>query len=71
MAARPGLATLPAVQETLHKRSVEPHVGSFDFMLQEGLAKAIANLDPVQIDLPDGKGVSCTLIGHGLYNERW
>lgn len=58
MAARPGLATLPAVQETLHKRSVEPHVGSFDFMLQEGLAKAIANLDPVQIDLPDGKGVS-------------
>ena len=62
MASRPGLATLPAVQETLHKRAVEPHVGSFDFFLQEGLSKAIANLDPVQIDLPDGKGVSCTLI---------
>ena len=58
MSARPGLSTLPAVQETLLKRSVEPHVASFDFMLGEGLKKAIANLDPVQIDLPDGKGVS-------------
>ena len=60
MAARPGLATLPAVQETLLKRSLEPHVASFDFLLQEGLNKAIADLDPVQIDLPDGKGVSRT-----------
>ena len=60
MSARPGLSTLPAVQETLLKRSVEPHVASFDFMLGEGLKKAIANLDPVQIDLPDGKGVSST-----------
>jgi len=62
MAARPGLATLPAVQEALLKRSVEPHVASFDFMLQEGLNKAIAALDAVQIDLPDGKGVSRTCV---------
>lgn len=60
MASRPGLATLPAVQETLLKRTVEPHVASFDFFLQEGLKRCIANLDPVQIDLPDGKGVSRT-----------
>lgn len=60
MAARPGLSTLPAVQECLLKRSVEPHNGSFDFMLQDGLKKAIANLDPVTIELEDGKGVTCT-----------
>lgn len=60
MAARPGLSTLPAVQECLLKRSVDPHVGSFDYMLQDGLKKAIANLDPVTIELADGKGVSST-----------
>lgn len=60
MASRPGLSTLPAVQESLLKRSVEPHVGSFDFMLQDGIKKAIANLDPVSVELEGGKGVSCT-----------
>lgn len=60
MTARPGLATLPAVQETLLKRSVEPHVASFDFFLGEGLKRAVANLNPIQVSAPDGKTVSCT-----------
>lgn len=53
MSARPGLGVLPIVQETLFKRSVEPHVGSYDFMLKEGLARAIKNIEPVYITPPE------------------
>lgn len=60
MAAIPGLATLPAVQEALLARSVEPHVGSFDYFLEDGLHQAIKNLDPIHIETPDGKGLSGT-----------
>lgn len=44
--------------EPLLAKCVDPHVGSFDYFIGDGLTKALADLDPVRIELPDGKALS-------------
>ncbi|XP_048486475.1 DNA-directed RNA polymerase I subunit RPA2 [Plutella xylostella] len=38
-----------------------PHVDSFNYMLEEGLEKAVADLYPVEFELPSGERVKATI----------
>lgn len=50
--------------DPLLRNSVDPHVGSFNYFLEEGISAAVADLDPLRISLPDGKCLNSMSIYH-------
>ena len=51
--ARPRTLSKPTTTSEAWQRVAQPHVDSFNFMLEEGLDMAVANLPPVEIPLYD------------------
>lgn len=50
--------------DPLLRNGVDPHVGSFDYFIEEGISAAIADLDPLRISLPDGKCLNSMIFIH-------
>ncbi|KAG8229889.1 hypothetical protein J437_LFUL009753, partial [Ladona fulva] len=48
----------------------KPHVESFDFLLEEGLSQAVKDLDPEEVELPDGSIIKLQLTNVELYSPR-
>lgn len=55
-----GAASLGAASEQ-RRALAAPHLDSFDFFLQHGLALAVADLDPVEVQTPGGVDVRLSL----------